>query len=264
VFPSPLMVASLDVQSSKVQVMIASANGSGARKLAEYPGSVTGSGSYLVRWSPDGQRLAALDLNINDPSGLVDGLLEVDVATGKQKPMPGKHWRGVLDSTWLPDGSGLLLAALPRTGTEPQLWMVTYPGGAVRRISNDLSRYLSVAISADGRTIASVQMNITSSLWLGPAVAPDQVRQITSGRLDGNSGVTFTPDNRIVYTANHAQNWDLFLADADGSNARQLTTSTSTGRLLYATTVVALSTTPTSMAPIICGNWTCRPEHPPS
>jgi Tol biopolymer transport system component len=85
-----------------------------------------------------------------------------------------------------------------------------------------LSRYLSVAVSGDGRVIASVQMNITGGVWVGPANAPDQAQQITSGRLDGRYGVTFTPDNRIIYDGNHSQNWDLFLADADGSNGRQL------------------------------------------
>ena len=125
--------------------------------------------------------------------------------------------------TWLPDGSGLLLAALAKTGADPQLWMVSYPGGMVRRISNDLSKYLSVAVSADGRAIASVQLNLSSSLWVGPANAPDRVQQVISGRLDGNSGSTFTPDNRIVYTGNHSQNWDLFLSDVNGNNTRQLT-----------------------------------------
>jgi Tol biopolymer transport system component/DNA-binding winged helix-turn-helix (wHTH) protein len=218
---SQMAYALQDVQSSEVQVMLAKADGSGSRKLAGYPGSVF-SGGYRVRWSPDGQRIAATQ-DINDPNGLGAGLLEVDVATGRQKPMPGRHWRGVQDFTWLPDGSGLLLAAQPKTATEPQLWLVTYPGGAVRRISNDLSRYLSVAVSGDGRAIASVQMNVTGGVWVGPANAPDQAQQVTSGRLDGNWGVTFTPDNRIVYDGNHSQNWDLFLADADGSNTRQLT-----------------------------------------
>jgi WD40 repeat protein len=162
-------------------------------------------------------------LNMNDPKGMHVGLREVDVATGRQKPMPGRRWRDVSDFTWMPDGSGLLLAALAKTGVEPQLWLVTYPGGEVRRISNDLSRYTSVAVSGDGRTIASVQTSITSSLWIGPANAPDTAQQVISGRLDGNSGMTFTPDDRIVYTGNHSQNWDLFLADADGSNTRQLT-----------------------------------------
>ncbi len=218
---SQMTFAMLDAQSGRVQVMIASANGNGARRLAEYPGSVAANGTYRVRWSPDGQRLAALDLNINDPNGLVNGLLEVDVATGKQRPMPGKHWRGVVDFTWLPDGSGILLAAVPRTGIEPQLWMVTYPGGAVRRISNDLSRYLSVAISADGRTTST---------------PPTTLR----------TGTFFSP----------------MLTEAMPANS--LTTSTSMGGLLYATTAVALSTTPTSAVLAICGNWTCRPELSPS
>ena len=220
---SQMAYALQDVQSSEVQVMLAKADGSGSRKLAGYPGSVSSGGySYIVRWSPDGQRIAAA-LGIKDPEGLVMGLLEVDVATGRQRPMPGRHWRGVVDFTWLPDGSGLLLAAQRKTATENQLWLVTYPGGAVRRISNDLSSYLSVAVFGDGRAIASVQMNITSDLWVGPANAPDQAQQVTSGRLDGNFGVTFTLDNRIVYGGNHSQNWDIFLADAEGSNARQLT-----------------------------------------
>ncbi len=31
------------------------------------------------------------------------------------------------------------------------------------------------------------------------------------------------PDGHIVYTANHSENWDLFICDADGANSRQLT-----------------------------------------
>ncbi len=219
---SQIAYALLDVQSSEVEVMLARADGSGSRRLAGYPGSVAASG-YIIRWSPDGKSIAAVDQNIKDPNGLSVGLLRLDVATGRQKPMPGKHWRGVLDFTWLPDGSGLLLAALAKTAAEPQLWLVNYPSGGVRRISNDLSRYLSVAVSGDGRAIASVQMNITSSLWVGPAGAPDNAQQVISGRLDGNVGMTFTPDNRIVYGGNHSQNWDIFRADADGSNGHQLT-----------------------------------------
>ena len=219
---SQMAYAALDIQSSQVQVMTVKSDGTGARKLAEYAGSVAASG-YLVRWSPDGRRIAALAKEINDPHGLGVGLFEVDVSTGTQKAMPGRRWREVVDFTWLPDGSGLLLAAMPKTGADLQLWMVTYPGGNVRRISNDLSKYLSVAVSADGRTIASVQLNLTSSVWVGPANAPDQAREVTSGRLDGNAGLTFTLDDRIVYDGNHFQNWDLFMAGADGSNPRQLT-----------------------------------------
>jgi hypothetical protein len=36
-------------------------------------------------------------------------------------------------------------------------------------------------------------------------------------------GLEWTPDGRIVYTGKHSGNWDLFVADADGGNVRQLT-----------------------------------------
>ena len=35
-------------------------------------------------------------------------LVEVDVASGVEKPMSGRGWRSLKDFTWLPDGSGLL------------------------------------------------------------------------------------------------------------------------------------------------------------
>jgi Tol biopolymer transport system component len=70
--------------------MVANADGSGARKLAARKASMTYyTGAYsMVRWSPDGQRIAAL-VSTADPSGQTDGLVEIDVATSREKPMPG-------------------------------------------------------------------------------------------------------------------------------------------------------------------------------
>jgi hypothetical protein len=104
-----------------------------------------------------------------------------------------------------------------------QLWIIPHPGGAVRRASNDLADYISVAVSSDARLIAAVQQNRLSDLWTGASSAPDTVRQITTGRDDGLRGLTFSPDGRVVYSGNHSQNWDLFMADPDGENSRQLT-----------------------------------------
>src|SRR5437879_10589109 len=64
--------------------------------------------------------------------------------------------------------------------------------------------------------IASVQRNSASAIWVGPSDAPDRARQITSGRWDGMRGFAFAPNGQLVYSGNHAENWDLFLADADG------------------------------------------------
>jgi Tol biopolymer transport system component len=210
--------------SSESVLMVANTDGSGTRKIAARKASKTFyADTYsIVRWSPDGRHIASL-VSTADPGGENDGFVEIDVATGKEKPMPGRRWGKVLGFDWLPDGSGFLLAASDKSSAPSQLWIVTYPGGAVRRLTNDLSSYMSASVSADGRTIASVQENRASSLWVGASDAPDNARQVTSGRFDGMNGFEWTPDSRIVYTGYHSGNWDLFVTDADGGNVRPLT-----------------------------------------
>ncbi len=214
--------AAYDVPSAIASVMIANADGSGVRKLISRKASVT-LGSYQeVRWSPDGRRIAA-QTSEADPQGLDSELLEIDVATGVEKPMFTRHWRDISDFCWLPDGSGLLLAAGEKSGDPAQLYVVSYPAGEARRISNDLNEYSSTSVSADGTAIASVQTTVSSSIWIGPGNAPDRAQQVTTGRFDGMYGLAWTPDGRIVYSGNHSGNWDLFMADAGGGRSRQIT-----------------------------------------
>ena len=206
---------------SQAQLMIANSDGSGARKVYERQTSPGYNELTVVRWSPDGKRIAGSTF---DPSnGQRMGLIQIDPETGRASPMPGRRWRAINDFVWLPDGSGLVLAAQDKTGVFPQLWIVSYPSGAVRRISNDLSVYAAVSISGDGKTIAAVQRDVSTSISVGAAPSPDEAKRITNGRLDGADGFAFTPDNRIVFTGDHSDNWDLFISDADGANSRQLT-----------------------------------------
>jgi serine/threonine protein kinase len=205
-----------------LKIMVANRDGSGGRLVASEKAVGAFSGLVGVRWSPDGKRLAVNRLDADDPGGLAASLSEVDVATGSVKRMAGKRWRTIRDFTWLPDGSGLLLASQEKTGVPDQLWLVTYPAGERRRISNDLMVYQSVSVSADGKSIVGTQWDSSSTLWAAPADSPDAAREITTGYEDGGHGLTILPDNRIVYTGNHAENWDLFITDMDGQNMRQL------------------------------------------
>ncbi|HTG29060.1 MAG TPA: protein kinase [Methylomirabilota bacterium] len=219
---SSMAYTSLDIAANEVALMVSKTDGTGARKLATHPATFQYGFFNILRWSPGGKFIVAHVTDPNEPNGLSGTLVKVDVATGAQQPMPGRHWRLVHDFVWLPDESGLVLAAQDKTAVPAQIWTLSYPGGAVRRISNDISDYLSVALSADAHTIAAVQRNLTSDLWTAPASNPDAGRQITFGRTEGMNDFTITVDNHIVYTANHAGNWDLFISDFDGGHARQL------------------------------------------
>jgi serine/threonine protein kinase len=212
----------VEVSSGEMKIMVANRDGSGGRLVASEKAEATDTGFVGVRWSPDGKRLVVNRSDADDPGGLRASLSEVDVAAGSVKRMAGKRWRTIRDLTWLPDGSGLLLVAQEKTGFQDQLWLVTYPGGERRRLSNDLMAYRSVSVSADGNSIVGAQWDSSSTLWAAPAGSPDAARQITTGFMDGGHSFTILPDNRIVYTGDHAENWDLFIADMDGQNMRQL------------------------------------------
>ena len=212
-----------DLAAGESHLFIANADGSEPRQIAAHKLSSPGEVYTIIRWAPDGRRIAATSASARKGTGSSVEFIEVDVATGREKALAGRTWRNVNDFTWLPDGSGLLLAAQEKTGVPSQLWVVSYPAGNVRRISNDLGEYYSASLSADGSTIASVQINRSSGIYVAPADAVEKARQITSGRLDGQIGLSWTADNRIVYSGDHSDNWDLFIADADGQNQRQLT-----------------------------------------
>jgi hypothetical protein len=94
-------------------------------------------------------------------------LLVVDATSGAEKPLAGSKWRNIRDMTWLPDGSELLIAAMRRTAAPFQLWTISYPRGEVRPVSNDLSTYLSVSVTAGGRKISAVRRNGRRGIWVG-------------------------------------------------------------------------------------------------
>ncbi len=207
--------------TAELKIMLANRDGSGNRQVAAEK-RVDPADTTAVHWSPDGRRLAVVRTDGDDPGGLGASLSEADLGTGSVKRMAGNRWRTIRDFTWLPDGSGLLLASLNKSGALDQLWLVTYPGGERRRLSNDLLVYQSVSVSADGKSIVVTQWDDSCALWAAPAESPDAARQITTGHRDGGHGFAVLPDNRIVYTGDRAGNWDLFVADIDGQDVRQL------------------------------------------
>jgi len=183
------------------------------------------SGFNQFAWSPDGRTLAFVDSH-PDASGLYAGVSALRLDNGSLEPLGKKRWRGASGGlAWLPDGSGLLLNALEQTGRPAQVWLLSYPDGAARQITSDLTNHnYSLSVAGDGKSFVTVQSDAISNLWIAPKGEDKSARQITRGRSDGVRGLAWTPDGKIVYSSNANGSYELWITDAEGSGAHQLTT----------------------------------------
>jgi serine/threonine protein kinase len=204
-------------------LVVANADGSGTpqtiskRKLPDYYSKDGPS------WSHDGEKIVVGANRL--PEVLNATLVEVPVRGGSEHPLTQPQWSEIRRVLWMSDGKGLVFTAdssFLSFGT--QVWQLSYPGGQVRRVTNDLNGYgsISLGLTADDQTIATVQHDSTSNIWL---VVPgqDSGRQISSGKHEGFLSVDTTADGRVVYlddTGNAIEVWSMKL---DGSDKRQLT-----------------------------------------
>ena len=127
---------------------------------------------------------------------------------------------------WLPRWRHLLVNGVEGGGeSSSQIFSVSYPDGAVTRITSDLSPYSGLSVAADGASFVSVRHETRSRIWAIPDGNMDRAHEVTTGAGtdDGVTGLAWTPTGRLVYAASTSGNLDIWIMDADGANRVQLT-----------------------------------------
>lgn len=213
-----------DRHQGESSVMLANADGSAEKKLAtrKYPEAYSTGG---ISWSPDGSLIACGALTSSGKKSATVVGLSAD--SGSERSLTSQTWADVRHVIWLGDGTGLVL-----TGTQEwssagtQLWLLPYPQGEVRRITNDLNGYggVSLGISADSSTIVTIQEDISAQIKV--AALSDgfsRVRQISGGKYDGTNGLAWAPDGKLVSVNLTGDHIDIWTMNADGSSPHQLT-----------------------------------------
>ncbi len=174
---------------------------------------------YAPAWSPDGKRIVFDRLVDEDPQGLRAHLQSLDLATKKVQDLPTR-WRVIRNMLWTRDGKGFLLTAQERAGDPTQIWHVSYPDGAIQRVTNDLEDYDSASLAFDTDSIIAVQTDVNASIWVAPNDHPDDIKQVSQGRNDGLHGLDFATPQRIIFSSNDSGNWDLSAVDSAGGAAQ--------------------------------------------
>jgi hypothetical protein len=179
-----------------------------------------GGGIDNLTWSSDGRHIVGSPRVLGPGGGQGGQLVEISVKDGAQRSLGSDVWT-VTDLSWLPDGSGLIAIGHDPDEDSGQLWLVSWPDGTRRRITNDASNYLMATVSADSRSIATVTGRSTrGAFWIAPAGNLDAATRIAG---DGGGTLFSTRSGAVMFMRTERGRDSIWSVSANGAAPRRLT-----------------------------------------
>ena len=142
----------------------------------------------------------------------------IDVASGHSEDLAGSPGFTYHALTWTPDGRGFIVQYVDPAGggNHSQIGFVSYPSGQIRAITKDTNAYTTVGLSADARTLATVQQKRLFTLYtipvnekgLGAAsvAIPQQQRDAMSFAWSDNDHFFLNEDDRLTRVSSDGSN----------------------------------------------------------
>ena len=212
------------LEKNDSRLMIADADGKNERTIAVR--SLNEAYSFPA-WSPDGQTIAATAGSAELGDSFRD-VVTVNISDGSERTLTARKWYWITQAAWLADGSGLIMSANPeKSHSYNQLWLLSYPNGEARQITNDSNNYNYLSLTADSRTLLAGHTELLTHLWIAPEGDSARARRVSSG-LGDYKFVRWTPDGKLTVAAFGNKNINIYLRDADGAEIKQLTVNAGT------------------------------------
>ncbi|MBZ5526332.1 MAG: protein kinase [Acidobacteriia bacterium] len=122
---------------------------------------------FSLAWSPDGKRVAYSLFRGGKDAG---DIRAYDFASGKENTLAALRDKSLDAVQWLADGHGLLINYRDKSSnfTRGQIGYVSYPEGKFQPVTNDTNDYGTLSLSADGKTLTTIQRNSERQLDLLP------------------------------------------------------------------------------------------------
>jgi eukaryotic-like serine/threonine-protein kinase len=190
------------------------------RELANVrrPEQILGSPS----WSPDGKRIAVFALH--PPPKAQSTLAMFDAETGKREDFFTKKDAFFIDVSWVPDGRGLVAAGtVVSEGIRSQVFMVTYPRGELRRVTNDFNEYNEVSAAGGEGAIGALRTSVITNLFIVDP-ADGTTRRLTSATSPEHApfGLEVAAD-RVMFPAVYDRRLGISTISFEGGEPRRLT-----------------------------------------
>ncbi|MGB7849066.1 MAG: protein kinase [Candidatus Acidiferrum sp.] len=155
----------------------------------------------FVAWSPKGDGLA---FRLFKPDQALGGIGLLDTKSSKVRRYETFDDKVTQDFKWLPGGRGLM-ALYSQKGPEyfqrSQIGLIPEEGSQLQPITRDTNSYTTLTLSADGKTLATVQTKTTKNLYVLPATG-NQAGRVNPLLTQGQNVYWFdwTADGNVIFS----------------------------------------------------------------
>lgn len=184
-----------------------------------------------VFWSPDGKYLACIAFSDKEPAKPLE-MLVFNTETSEKITLMTEAWNWIGQLAWLKDSSGIIFPAYGNqtNNLTDEIWLVSFPEGKLRQITNGINGFNGIGVSADSNSIVTLKSDIIANIWKGNIENIKEATRIKQGLNEvafSGFGMDFTTDGKILYAASQNGNADIWTLEADGTNPKQITTEIS-------------------------------------
>ncbi len=201
-------------ETGKYRLLEANLDGSNEKVLHIAPMGLL---ARWVAWSPDGKQIAYPEFRPGDSLG---GINFFDLNSGKLHTLTFAD-KSVWEMAWSSAGDGLFVIYQQKGANynRRQIGYVSLGDGQLHPISRDTNSYATLSLSADGKTLATVQQKVASNFYVLPGEGSPSAdaRPLFSGG-DHIQFFNWAADGHLL-TSDLTQ---LMRWDADGQNPIQL------------------------------------------
>jgi eukaryotic-like serine/threonine-protein kinase len=210
-----------DPEAGKYRLLTANLDGTDENVLHIAPLTIL---ARWLSWSPDGKTIAYPEFQ---PENALGGINLFDLGSGKLQTLTFSD-KAIWEMVWntVADGLFVIYQQKGPNYNHRQLGFVSVPGGQFHPISRDTNSHATLSLSAEGRTLATVQQKAVSNFYVlpgeGSATAnvspfPSDGEQIQYFHWTSDGGLLTTDGIRLVRRDGHRQNPGQLVIDPEAA-----------------------------------------------
>ncbi|HEY6230273.1 MAG TPA: protein kinase [Pyrinomonadaceae bacterium] len=205
-------------------LVVANADGSNEQtlKTRKWPERFAWDWSSSPAWTNDDLNLE-LPLVNADANGFYLTIYELRLADLHENiiPLNPQRFEQPNHVGFLADASAIILAGRAQGASFEQIWYLSRDG-SIRPLTNDLSDYRAVMLTADSKSFVTTQTQTLGNIWATAKGDLAHANQVTAG-FGRYFDLSWAPDGKIIYASDASGSADIYEIAPAGGNVRQLT-----------------------------------------